>query len=48
MTKVEITIQERNGEPVVTWVEQKGDLLPESVWDELNVAVRSVINNLTD
>lgn len=43
MTKVEITIQERDGKPVVTWLEQKGDLLPESMWNELNVAVRSVI-----
>lgn len=45
MTRIEITIQERDGKHVVSWVEQKGDLLPESMWDELNVAVISVIND---
>lgn len=43
MTKVEITIQERDGQPVVTWVEQKGDKLPENVWSDLNVALRSAV-----
>lgn len=36
MTKVEITIQ--NGR--VTWLEQKGEPLPDDVWGELNVAIK--------
>lgn len=45
MTRIEITIQERDGKPVVTWLEQNGEPLPDDMWGELNVAVRSVINN---
>lgn len=39
MTKVEITIQ--NGR--VTWVEQSGDELPQELWNDFNVAIRSAV-----
>ena len=39
MTKIEITIQ--NGK--VTWVEQRGDQLPQELWNDLNVAIRSAV-----
>ena len=43
MTKVEITIQEINGKPTVTWLEQNGDQLPDNVWSNLNVAIKKAV-----
>lgn len=40
MTKVTITIQ--NGK--VTWVDQRGDALPNDQWEDLNVAIANVFN----
>lgn len=40
MTKVEITIQ--NG--MVTWIDEKGDALPQELRDKLNVAIANVFN----
>lgn len=39
MTRVEITIQ--NGK--VTFIEQKGDELPNPMWDELVASVTNVV-----
>ena len=39
MTKVEITIQDGK----VTWVEQTGDQLPQELWNDFNVAIRSAV-----
>lgn len=39
MTKIEITIQ--NGK--ITFIEQKGDELPNPTWDELVCAVTNVV-----
>ena len=45
MTKVEITIQ--NGK--VTWIEQSGEELPQELWNDFNVAIRSAVERyLTD
>lgn len=45
MTKVEITIQ--NGK--VTWVEKSGDEIPQELWNDFNVAIRSAVERyLTD
>jgi hypothetical protein len=43
MTKIEITIQEKNGQPTVTWMEQKGDVLPQELWDNFNIAIASAV-----
>lgn len=49
MTKVEIVIQERNGKPAVTWIEQKGDMLPQELWNDFVVAINSAVERyLTD
>ena len=39
MTKIEITIQ--NGK--ITFIEQKGDELPNPVWDELVASITNVV-----
>jgi hypothetical protein len=39
MTKVNITIQDGR----VTWIEQKGEELPNPMWDELVAAVANVV-----
>ena len=41
MTRIEITIQ--NGR--VTWLEQKGEPLPDDVWGELNVAIKGAVEH---
>ena len=39
MTKVEITIKDGK----VTWVDQRGDQLPQELWNDFNVAIRSAV-----
>lgn len=43
MTKLEITIQERNGKPAITWMQQKGDPLPDKLWESINVAIANAV-----
>ena len=43
MTKIEITIQEKNGQSAITWMEQKGDMLPQELWDDFNITIASAV-----
>lgn len=43
MTKLEITIQERNGKPAITWMQLKGDPLPDKLWESINVAIANAV-----
>lgn len=43
MTRIEITIQDRQGRPCVTWMEQRGEQLPQSMWDEMNEAINTIV-----
>jgi hypothetical protein len=45
MTTIHITIQERNGKPSITWMDKKGDPLPESKWDEFVLAAAKVFDD---
>lgn len=45
MTTIHITIQERNGKPTITWMDKKGDPLPEGKWDEFVLATAKVFDN---
>jgi len=40
MTKVEITINDGK----VTWVDQRGDALPNEQWEAINIAIANVFN----
>ena len=43
MTKIEITIQERGGKPVITWLEQQGDVLPQHKWDNFVAQTKNLL-----
>ena len=43
MTRVEITIQERNGKHAITWTEQTGDQLPAKLWENIIVAIANAV-----
>lgn len=46
MTKVILTIQDREGKPTLTWLEQQGDQLPEELWTEVNLAIARVFDKI--
>ena len=43
MTTITIVIQERNGQPKITWLEQQGDVLPQSKWDNFVAQTSNLI-----
>lgn len=43
MTKIEITIQERDGRLKATWTEQTGDPLPAKLWENIIVAIANAV-----
>lgn len=40
MTKIEVTIQERDGKLAITNISQSGDELPNDIWENINASIR--------
>lgn len=45
MTTITIVIQERNGKPTITWLEQQGDTIPNPLWDNFVVQTSNLFDN---
>jgi hypothetical protein len=43
MTTITIVIQERDGKPVITWLEQQGDVLPQYKWDNFVAQTKNLL-----
>jgi len=43
MTRINVTIQERNGRLVITNLSQHGDDLPNAMWENLNIAIANAV-----
>lgn len=43
MTRINITIQERNGKLTITNLSQDGDELPSEMWNDINVSVANAV-----
>lgn len=40
---INITIQERDGKPKITWLDKEGEM-PEGLWTEINVALANAMH----
>lgn len=43
MTRINVTIQERNGRLTITNLSQHGDELPNEMWNNINVSVSNAV-----
>ena len=43
MTRINITIQDRDGKLTITNLSQHGDELPNTMWENINVAIANAV-----
>ena len=43
MTRINVTIQERNGKLTITNLSQHGDELPNAMWENINLAIANAV-----